>query len=265
MPTDRLILMLSTFCFLGAFAAAAYRVMVDTYRQTWLHHTLMALGFVGQCWVLYVRGMELGRCPITAPWELLLFISWGAVLLYWAIGPAYRLSLLGIFTAPMVWIFQMGALILQGTVEPKPGASIFSGEKPDRWLEWHATVSLLAYAAFALAATAGIMFLVQERQLKSHRPSRIFFNLPPLRNLSRGLVALLTVGFALLTIGIGSAYLIEKSPGAFKLAAIWIVWGGYLAILAWHWTRGWPQKRLAEVAAAIFLLPLATLWIVSGH
>jgi len=263
---DRLALMLSTLCFLGAFAAAAYRVMVAAYRGTWPHHLLMALGFAGQCWVLTARGRELGRCPITQPWELLVFVSWGVVMMYWIVGPAYRVSLMGIITAPLVWIFQLLALILQGTLPPKTGDAIFqTPSKIDPWLEWHATVSLLAYAAFALAASAGILFLFQDRQLKSGHPNRLIFNLPPLRNLGRGLTGLLQLGFGLLTVGIVSAYFMEKMPSALKLAAIWAVWAAYLAVLFHHWRRGWPQRRLAEVAALIFLLPLSSLWIISRH
>jgi ABC-type uncharacterized transport system permease subunit len=263
---DRLALMVSTLCFLGAFAAAASRVVVAAYRATWPHHLMMALGFLGQCWVLAVRGKELGRCPITQPWELLVFISWGVVMMYWVVGPAYRVSLMGIITAPLVWLFQVLALILHGTIPPKPTDSIFQARpKIDPWLEWHATVSLLAYAAFALAASAGILFLFQNRQLKSGHPHRLIFNLPPLRNLGRGLVGLLHVGFGLLTIGILSAYFMETRPDALKLAASWAVWAAYLLILAYQWRQGWPQRRLAEVAALIFLLPLGTLWIVSRH
>ncbi len=258
--------MLSTLCFLGAFAAAASRVVVAAYRVIWPHHALMALGFLGQCWVLGVRGKELGRCPITQPWELLVFISWGAVMMYWVIGPAYRVSLMGLITAPLVWLFQVLALMLQGSVPPKPGDPIFQPRpKIDPWLEWHATVSLLAYAAFALAASAGVLFLFQNRQLKSCHPHRLIFNLPPLHNLGRGLIGLLHLGFGLLTVGIITAYFMETRPGVLKLAASWTVWGAYLAILLYEWRRGWPKRRLAEVAALIFLLPLASLWIVSRH
>jgi ABC-type uncharacterized transport system permease subunit len=165
-----------------------------------------------------------------------------------------------------VWGFQVLALILQGTIPPPAGDTIFQDRpKIDPWLEWHATVSLLAYAAFALAASAGILFLFQNRQLKSGHPHRLIFNLPPLRNLGRGLVGLLHAGFILLSVGILSAYFMESRPGALKLAASWTVWASYLGILVYQWKRGWPQRRLAEVAAYIFLLPLATLWIVSQH
>lgn len=262
---DRLALILSTVCFLGAFAAAAYNVLAAPYRSTLIQHILMALGFVGQCAVLGIRGKELGRCPITSPWEVLVFISWGAVMFYWVIGRTYRLSLLGIFTAPLVWFFQVLALALQGTVEPGAGSLAFRGGKIDPWLEWHATMSLLSYASFSLAAVAGLMFLVQDRQLKSHRPSRLIFNLPPLSNLNRGLLGLLHVGFGLLTVGIAAAYFMERQPPAFKLTVSWGIWAAYLGILLFQWFRGWPHRRLAGVTAAVFLLPLASLWIVTSR
>jgi HemX protein len=261
----RLILMLSTLAFLGAFAAAAYRLLAGAYRKTWVHRVLMAAGFAGQCWVLYLRGRELGRCPITSPWEVLVFVSWGIVLLYWLIGPAYRLSLLGVFTSPIVWLFQTIALALHGTATRRPDDPVFSTARPDPWLEWHATVSLLAYAAFALASIAGIMFLIQERQLKRHQLSPIFYNLPPLQNLARGLIRLLTVGFILLSIGILTAYFLENRPALPKLMLSWLVWAIYLGILVYQWVRGWPHRRLAGVAAIVYLLPLGTLWIVSGR
>jgi ABC-type uncharacterized transport system permease subunit len=37
---------------------------------------------------------------------------------------------------------------------------------PLPWLELHASISLIAYGAFALACIAGVMYLVQERQIK---------------------------------------------------------------------------------------------------
>jgi HemX protein len=265
MPVERFLLMVSTLCFLGAFAAAAYRLLTGAYRKTWPHRILMAAGFAGQCAVLYLRGRELGRCPITTPWELLVFISWGIVLIYWLIGPAYRLSLLGVFTSPLVWLFQTIALAIEGTSRARPTGPIFSSVKPDPWLEWHATVSLLAYAAFALAATAGVMFLIQERQLKRHRLSPIFYNLPPLQNLAKGVIRLLTVGFVLLSIGIATAYLLATTPTPLKLALSWLVWSVYLGILLYQWLRGWPHRHLAGVATVVFLLPLGTLWVVSGR
>ena len=48
--------------------------------------------------------------------------------------------------------------------------------KVNPWLEAHTSFSMVACGAFALACIAGVMFLVQERQLKTRHPS---FNFLP--------------------------------------------------------------------------------------
>ena len=71
------------------------------------------------------------------------------------------------------------------------------------WHETHSATSVLAYGALALAAVAGVMFLVLDRQLKEHHlKSGLFRNLPPVRELLVSLERLLWLGGGLLTIGI---------------------------------------------------------------
>ena len=123
----------------------------------------IALGFVFQTAFLSVRGHAIGRCPLTNLFEVFIFLAWSVSLIYLLIGPAYRLSLMGAFTAPFVFALQTFALLAPIDM-PHP-----RGDSPSPWLEMHASVSLIAYGAFALACVAGLMYLVQERQLKSRK------------------------------------------------------------------------------------------------
>ena len=66
------------------------------------------------------------------------------------VGPTYRISLLGLFTAPVVAIFQVVALA-PGMLERDPQRA----DHVDPWGEAHAAFSVLAYGAFALGAVAG--------------------------------------------------------------------------------------------------------------
>ena len=119
-------------------------------------------------------------CPLADRGEILVFLSWSLTLFYLLVGPAYRISLLGVFTAPVVVVFQTIAL-LPGVLECR-----IRSESPaeTRWHETHSATSVLAYGALALAAVAGVMFLVLDRQLKEqHLKSGLFRNLPPVREL----------------------------------------------------------------------------------
>lgn len=68
------------------------------------------------------------------------------------------------------------------------------------WL--HMLCSLLSYGAFLVACIAAILFLLQERQLKRKRMGRLFRSLPALETLDRTNVFALSVGFALLSVGL---------------------------------------------------------------
>jgi ABC-type uncharacterized transport system permease subunit len=154
----------------------------------------------------------------------------------------------------------MAALLLPPALTiPRPAEGAV-----DFWLEIHASVSLLAYGAFALACVAGIMFLVQDRLLKQHRLNALFYNLPPVHNLAKATVRLLSIGFVLLTLGIAAAYGMVESPDRLKLGLSYAVWGLYGILLVIYFLRGLSASRVAKAAVGAFALPVFTLWIVSS-
>ena len=81
--------------------------------------------------------------------EVFVFIAWSAALIYMLIGPAYRLSLMGAFTAPLVFLLQASALVAPIDIRHPVRVPANS------WLEFHASISLLAYVVFALACIVG--------------------------------------------------------------------------------------------------------------
>jgi ABC-type uncharacterized transport system permease subunit len=251
-------LILSTLCFLGGFCYSVAVLRSGRHRISWVHLAVMAGGFAFQSGFLYVLGQERGRCPITNLFDVLVFVSWSMVLFYFLLGPPFRVSLLGMFTAPLAFLFQTVALLLP--------ASMKAGSAPpaevDPWLETHAAVSLVAYGAFALASVAGVMFLVQDRQLKRHHLETLFYNLPPINLLGKSIFRLLAIGFALLTLGIASAFAMKQQPSAVHLGMTLTVWLVYGVIVSLQMFRGSNSKRLALNAIWAFMVPLITLWIL---
>ena len=202
---------------------------------------------------LTLRGGQRGACPLAELGEILAFLSWSLTLFYLIIGPAYRISLLGVFTAPVVVIFQSIALapgMLSADPQPVNGAN--------PWHETHAATSVLAYGALALAAVAGVMFLVLDRQLKEqHLTSGLFRNLPPVRELLVSLTRLLWVGWVLLTIGVIAGILMPHKPGTLgHLIAALAVWSGYALLLGTMTLRGMTGRRLSLSTVALFILSL---------
>ncbi|MCE9608627.1 MAG: cytochrome c biogenesis protein [Chthoniobacter sp.] len=251
---DHLPLAVSTFCFLVGFAYTMHALGARVYRASRLNLVAILGGFVGQTVFLYLRGQALGRCPLTNRFEVLIFLSWALVLFYLLIGPAYRLSLLGAFTSPLVFLFQTGALLLVGDVPSQPKLAL------NGWLELHAAISVVAYGAFALACVAGVMYLVQERQLKTHHLHSIFYHLPPIRDLAVANARLIIAGFALLTIGLGAGFKLGSVFTHSPLTA-WsvVVWLGYGGLAALGGLQRISQRRVAWMSVAAFGGVLVTL------
>src|SRR5436190_17891289 len=154
--------MLSAICYLAAIVRSLWALRARLFRRSHFNFVMVLLGFALQTGFLTLRGRALGRCPITNLFEVLTFLAWSIALIYMVIGPAYRLSLMGCFTAPVVCLLQSIALL--APVDQPHVLHI----TPNPWLEFHASICLIAYGAFALACIAGVMYLVQERQLKTH-------------------------------------------------------------------------------------------------
>ena len=215
--------------------------------------------FACQIGFLALRGELRAACPLMDRGEILAFLAWSLSLFYLLVGPAYRISLLGVFTAPVVVIFQAAALI-PGTLTSNPG-KLTGG---NAWHETHSAMSVLAYGALALAAVAGVMFLVLDRQLKEHDlKSGLFKNLPPVRELLISLERLLWLGSGLLTVGIVAAFLMPRTEAAWgHLVAAVAVWVGYGVLLGIKQVRGLTGRRFSLSAVILFVLSLVVFAFV---
>lgn len=228
------------------------------HRSRWTAVWMTAV-LVCQLGFLSLRGQVRMACPLADLGEILVFLSWSLTLFYLLIGPAYRISLLGVFTAPVVVVFQ-GFALLGGQLDPHPTRIV--GGNP--WHETHSATSVLAYGALALAAVAGVMFLVLDRQLKEQQlRSGLFRNLPPVRELLVSLERLLRLGGCLLTVGIVAGLIMPKGAGALgHLLAALATWTGYAALLAVRHFRGMTGRRLSLCTVALFVLSLGVFAFV---
>src|SRR5437588_10046958 len=160
---DRQLLLGSTICFLVAVAHTAATLREGVFRPRRFTFMAIAAGFALQTAFLSVRGHALGRCPITNLFEVFIFLAWSVALIYLAIGPAYRLSLMGAFTAPLVLVIQTFALLAPIDVPHPVRVAV------NPWLEFHASISIVAYGAFALPCVAGVMYALQQPRLRTQQ------------------------------------------------------------------------------------------------
>jgi len=235
------------------------RLGIDSDKPSRLPLVFMAATFLTQLAFLYFRGQERGQCPLKDLGEIFAFLSWSLVLFYLITGPLYRVSLLGLFTAPLVVILQSLALLpgfLSKDISPPTTL--------DPWGETHAAFSVLAYGALGLSAIASVMFIILNQRLKeANFSSGLTQKLPGVGPLSSVMQRLGLIGFTLLTVGIVSGFFIENIGGGQKhLYVAAITWLLYALLLGISLTRGLTPKRLAIGLTTLFLASFLTFGLI---
>jgi ABC-type uncharacterized transport system permease subunit len=250
---DRYLLIASTLCFLAAVVRTGLATWEGDFRPGRFNFFAILIGFAFQLAFLYLRGHALGRCPLTNLFEVFIFLAWSVALIYLLIGPVYRLSLMGAFTAPVVFLIQTFALL--SPIDIRHPAT-----PPNSWLEFHASMSMIAYGAFALACIAGVMYLVQDHQLKTRQLHSIFYHLPPLSALFIAITRLLWWGFGLYTLGLVSGFFIGQPLPRVQVYCAFAVWLLYAAILQGRYLGRIAPKRVAALCIVGFTAALTLLW-----
>jgi ABC-type uncharacterized transport system permease subunit len=254
---DRQFLLVSTLCYFTGVVHTLLAIRDRISRPTRFNFFAIGLGFLFQTAFLWMRGHSLGRCPLTNLFEVFIFLAWSVALIYLLVGPAYRLSLMGAFTAPLVFTLQTFALIAPIDVPARVRVA------PNPWLEFHASMSMIAYGAFALACVAGVMYLVQERQLKTHQLHSVFSHLPPLTNLYAAITRLLWLGFGLYTAGLISGFFTGGPLPRLKMICAFGVWLFYGAILQGRHLHRLAPKRVATLCVVAFVAAVSVLWAIN--
>ena len=252
---EHIALLAATLCYLFSFGHTLFVLGAGRFQPGRFNFIAMALGALAQGWYLSIRGAAEHSCPLATLPETLIFLSWSIALIYLVIGPAYRISLMGAFTAPLVLLLQIISLLLPETSRP----GFF---RPNPWVETHAALSLVAFGAFGLACVAGLMFLLQEGQLKSRQPAPIFHHLPPISVLAEAVHRLLWVGIVLLSLSFAAGAHAHLLIAGGKLWFSLLIWVLYAVLLVAAKTGLLTGRRFAIAVTGIFFVALVLLPVI---
>jgi ABC-type uncharacterized transport system permease subunit len=144
------------------------------------------------------------------------------------------------------------------------------------WLIAHIAALMLAYVALGFSLLASILYLVQERRIKSKPKARLRIGedsrwapldwLPPLDTLERISEAMLEFGFPCMTVGlvIGAVLAQETSLGAAyfldpKIIAAFVSWVIYVLLLLVRRAAGLRGRRAAYLSGVVFAVMVVVL------
>jgi ABC-type uncharacterized transport system permease subunit len=225
-----------------------------------INYILLAGGAVLHTLAMLKRGFSLDRCPINNLYEATLFVAWTVVATYLIIGIWSRLRFLGAFISPLM--LALGVFAMMPALDVRGPEPAFVGG----WSSLHKALILLAFGAFGLGSMAGLMYVMQDRNLKLHKLRAAVSLLPPIQRVEVAVGRLLLAGFLLLSAGVivSSIYLkqtrdVYLSSDPLAIYSL-IVWAIYLFLLIARWGYAQRGRRFAMGAVGSFAFVVLTFW-----
>ena len=216
------------------------------------------LGVLTHTGFFLARWAASGYFPITNLFESLNFFAWAVVVAFILLQIRLTAAVMGAIVMPIAFVLAAFSLAFDTTVAPLVPAL------QSRWLYAHTTLAFLGDAFFVIAFAGGVLYLVQERQLKSRHIGAFYRRLPSLDLLDRVNYRSLTFGFPLLTLGIiTGAIWAENAWGSYwqwdpKETWSLITWFIYAALVHARLTVGWRGRKAAWLSIVGFLAVLFT-------
>jgi len=214
-----------------------------------------ALGFAIHTAALALLGLEHHRAPFTSFFESSSFLAWGIVLVYLAVDRGGRMPVLGAAALPLAFL----VIFFASTLPPNGADPLISRNHS---LKIHIAMSLLGYASLGLAFCTALIYLLQERRLKTKRVTR-WSQLLSLEDADVLANRLAAVGFSLLTMGLVTGFIFASR----EWKGFWLVdpkvitsmaaWSVYAAYLYTRDVRGWRGRRTMMLLVAGFAAVVA--------
>ncbi len=219
-----------------------------------------AAGFVFHSLALLASLVE-GHIPLNSFSGAMSFFSWALVLISFLVEFRYRVIILGSFILPLAFLSLVSAAALPNEIRSM--APMFQNV----WVAVHVSLMILGLVAFTVAFVVGVMYLIQERLLKSKQLNHLYSEMPSLDLLDSLNSRSVLLGFPLLTLGmITGAVLSENVWNAYwglepVQTLTLVTWLFYLVMLHGRLTIGWRAKRAAYLAIIGFITVVLTVGV----
>ncbi len=210
-----------------------------------------------------------GHVPIHNLPQSLSMAAFAVGCMFWVFHFKYDLKILGVFASILLSAIMLAVLMLPDA--PVEKNAVLKGF----WFYSHIALVFAGEAALALACGAGILYLLQEKGIKTKNPGFFFKRLPSLDLLDNVGYTCLTTGFALLTIGLVAGFIYAKTiwgkfwswdPKEVASVGTWVV---YAALLHLRLYSGWRGRKSAVMTIIGFLIIIFTFlgvnMLIGGH
>lgn len=209
-----------------------------------------------------IETMEIHRLPVADVRDALSVFSFLATTAFFLVYLRYKIASLGIFMLPLAFVLTLISAVDNGALPVSP-------EFRGRWLIVHIGCILIGYVGFFITFIAAMMYLFQERELKSRRPRTFYYRLPSLEVCDELYFRSLIIGLPFLTLGIVMGFIgasrVWKGPWELdpKILAALVTWFIYLILFSTRMSGSWQGRRSAYLAVVGFAAMMVTFLGIS--
>jgi ABC-type transport system involved in cytochrome c biogenesis permease subunit len=240
----------------GALHALLFSVLRRSVLTT-VSLTATLLGFAFHTAAVALRWSEGGHFPALGLRDGASFLAWAIVTVFLLVYVTTRVDAAGLFAYPFAF-----ALVFLANLTPV-------AERPDPvlqslYLPVHLVLAVFGYGALFAAFTMGVMYIFQERELRSRSPRSFYYLIPSLERSDTIGGRSVLGGFGFLTLAILTGFLWNHSlrgrywtgdPKEWAALAAWVI---YVVILVARWRGGWGGRRAAWLSIAGFAVVVFT-------
>jgi ABC-type uncharacterized transport system permease subunit len=223
---------------------------------------LLALGLIAHYFALLERSRGLHTVPYHDLYGAMSLISWLLALTYLGLELYHRQRSVGAFVLPIILVFFLAAHLAPADrlLPPPAHGTAFA---------FHVALSILAYSAFALSSVLSLIFLGEERLLRSHKLGNVVWRLPPLELLERMSHSGVIVGLASITAGTILGFVwVDRLMGQYwfydpKYIITLLVVFLYVLYLRLARTTAWRGARASKLCIANFVVVILSFTVVN--
>lgn len=223
---------------------------------------LLAAGLAAHYFALLERSRAAHTVPYHDLYGSMSLFGWLLGLTYLSLEFYHRQRSVGAYVLPFVLIFFLAATAAPADKLALPPAQGVT-------FALHVTLSILAYAAFALSFVLSLIFLSEQRLLKNRHLDDVVWRLPPLDLLDRMSQSSALLGLLSITIGTAFGFVwVDRLTGQYwyydpKYVVTLLVLALYVLYVRLARTAAWRGARASKLCVFNFVLVVLSFTVVN--
>ncbi|HYL64374.1 MAG TPA: cytochrome c biogenesis protein CcsA [Candidatus Methylomirabilis sp.] len=257
-----LFFLLTIATYLGSFGLYLRFVSAGKELVGRLATVFLALALVAHYFALLERSRGSHTVPYHDLSGSMSLFGWLLALTYLSLEFLHRQRSVGAFVLPFVMVFFVAAQLA-------PADRLSAAPARGTAFAFHVTLSILAYAAFGLSFVFSLIFLGEERHLRTRKLGSVDWRLPPLELLERMSRSSVLVGLISIAIGTVLGFVwVDRLHGQFwyydpKYVITLIVLLLYLLYFQLARTASWRGARASKLCIFNFFIVVMSFTVVN--